>query len=256
LGAWHEDLVLVGGLVPKYLCGDVAASRELPRPVTLDADIDIAIGASVGQYGRLLDHLSAQGFELTKDEMGASRFKKQIDDIRFYLDFLTEDARGTTGTVMVDSIPANILPGINRALATARTMAVEAVDLYGATQNLTIRVCEVGPFLVLKLRAFASRQQPKDAFDLLYTLRHYDGGIDAAFAAFAAEATAGNPAIPDAMNCLKIHFSHEQATAPVRAAHFVFGQQQAGESDEPRLRRLQVQQDMVDAGRLLLEACS
>jgi hypothetical protein len=52
-GSWHSDLVLVSGLVPKYLCGDLSAPRTLPRPVTLDADLGIAIGASLGQYGSL-----------------------------------------------------------------------------------------------------------------------------------------------------------------------------------------------------------
>ena len=73
-------MVLVGGLVPKYLCVDITAVRELPRPVTLDADIGIAIGVCAGQYGRLLDHLKAQDFELTKDVFGASRFVRVIGE--------------------------------------------------------------------------------------------------------------------------------------------------------------------------------
>jgi hypothetical protein len=32
LGRWREDLVLVVGLVPKYLCGDFSVQRDLPRP--------------------------------------------------------------------------------------------------------------------------------------------------------------------------------------------------------------------------------
>ena len=255
LGAWHEDIVLVGGLVPKYLCGDITAVRELPRPVTLDADIGIAIGASAGQYGRLLDHLTAQDFELTKDEFGASRFVRVIGEFRVFIDFLTEDPRGNTGTVIVDSVTANVLPGINRALETARTMNASGVDLFGATQNLTIRVCEVGPFLALKLRAFGSRQQPKDAFDILYTLRHYDSGTGAAVAAFGGEVLSGNPAIPDALQCLRSHFGDENASGPVRATHFVHGQQQAGEPEDVAFQRTQIRQDMVDAARMLLKTC-
>ena len=37
----------------------------------------------------------------------------------------------------------------------------------------------------------------------------------------------------------------------VRAASFVLGQAVPGESEDIRIRRLQIQQDMVDAGRLL-----
>ncbi len=255
LGAWHEDMVLVGGLVPKYLCGDTSASRDLPYPVTLDADIGIALGASIGQYGALKDHLAAQDFEMVHDkDEAAPRFARTIGAFRVYLDFLTEDPQATTGSVIVDTIPASVIPGIDRALAAPRIMEVQGVDLFGANQILTIRVCEVGPFLALKLRAFGSRQQPKDAFDLLYTLRHYDGGTEAAIHAFAGEAKLNNPAMPDALRCLRMHFSTENASAPVRAAHFICGQKTADEPADIAFHRTRIQQDVVDAAQMLIRA--
>jgi hypothetical protein len=255
LGSWHGDLVLVGGLVPKYLCGDLAAARTLPRPVTLDADLGIALGASLGQYGSLQMDLQTHGFKLSKDEFGGPRFVKTIGEFTIPVDFLTESPPATKGAAIVDDVPANILPGINRALATARSIKITGVDLYGATQtDLRVRVCEAGPFLALKLRAFANRQAPKDAFDILYTLLHYDRGTSAAVAAFGDEVRADNPACADAVACLNQHFQNEQSPAPVRAASFVLGQAMPGESADLRLRRLQIQQDMVDAGRLLQKA--
>ena len=53
LCSWHADLVLVGGLVPKYLCGDLTQHRILPRPATLDVDLGIALATDSGQYGNL-----------------------------------------------------------------------------------------------------------------------------------------------------------------------------------------------------------
>ena len=50
LEQWHDDLVLVGGLVPKYLCGDFTTQRTLPRPATLDVDFGISLAASGAQY--------------------------------------------------------------------------------------------------------------------------------------------------------------------------------------------------------------
>ena len=255
LVSWHNDLVLVGGLVPKYLCGDLSAPRTLPRPVTLDADLGIALGASQGQYGSLKMELQTHGFRLSKDEFGGPRFVKTIGEFTIPVDFLTEHPGATQGTTVVDDLPANILPGINRALASARRINVTGVDLYGVIQEkLSIRVCEAGPFLAMKLRAFARRQAPKDAFDILYTLLHYDQGTNAAVAAFGEEVHAGNPACGDAVACLKQHFRDEQSSAPVRAASFVFGQSVPGESSDIRFQRLQIQQEMVDAGRLLQQA--
>jgi hypothetical protein len=198
--------------------------------------------------------LQAQGFRFSKDEFGGPRFVKTVGDFTVPVDFLTEQPPATKGTALVDDVPANILPGINRALASARNVVVKGVDLQGAHQELTVRVCEVGPFLAMKLRAFAWRQAPKDAFDILYTLLHYDRSTNAAVTAFGEEVRAGNPACTDAVACLNQHFRDEQSSAPVRAATFVLGQLVAGESADIRMQRMQIQQDMVDAGRLLRAA--
>lgn len=252
LGQCHGDLVLVGGLVPKYLCGDLTQQRSLPRPATLDVDLGIALGADSGQYGKLLWELSGQGFKPNKQQ--PSRFEKVIGDVTVPIDFLVEKPPHTTGTTQVEDITAGILPGVDRALVTAREVKITGVDLHGSEQKLTARVCEVGPFLALKLRAFCDRQQPKDAFDILYTLRHYDGGTAAAIAAFAEEVRHGNPACPDALRTLKEHFANENSPGPVKASHFVLGQIVPGESKDTRFLRTTLRQDMVDAATQLLRA--
>jgi len=250
LGQWREDLVLIGGLVPKYLCGDLAVQRDLPRPATLDVDLGIALTADAGQYGNLFWDLAAQGF--SPNEKTPSRYEKVINDFTVPLDFLVEKAPATTGTVQVMDITAGVMPGVDRALATARTMTISGVDLHGAEQKLSARICEVGPFLALKLRAFYSRQQPKDAFDILYTILHYDGGTDAAIAAFAEEVRLGNPACPDALQTLRKHFPDENAPGPVKASHFVLGTAAPGEPADTRFLRTSIRQDMVDVGKKLL----
>jgi hypothetical protein len=254
LGSWHEDLVLVGGLVPRYICGKHDIIRTLPRPVTLDADLGIALGTSHGQYGSLQMDLQAQGFRLSKDEFGAPRFIKTVGDVIIPVDFLAENSPATQGTVIVDDIPANVLPGIDRALSTARIIEAHGKDLFGAVQTLKIRVCEVGPFLALKLRAFANRQQPKDAFDILYTLQYYDKGTPAAVAAFVEEVRLGNPACQSAVACLHEYFRDETSSAPMRAAHFVFGPSLPNESEDQRFQRQRIRQEVVDAASMLRSA--
>jgi len=254
LGRWHDDLVLVGGLVPKYLCGDPTESRGLPRPATLDVDLGIALAADAGQYGKLFWELSAQGFSPEKDL--PTRFVSTINGVNVPIDFLVERSPATTGTTQVADISANIMPGVDRALALARCVTISGVDLHGAQQSLVARVCEVGPFLALKLRAFYSRQQPKDAFDILYTVRHYDGGADAAIEAFSAEVRAGNPACGDALTTLRQHFVTEEHPGPIKASHFVLGAAVPGESADAKYQRATIRQDMVDVATRLLKAAT
>ncbi len=254
LRQWHDVLVLVGGMVPKYLCGDLSGTRILPRPATLDVDLGIALATDSGQYGKLFWELSGQGFKPNKDH--PSRFEKVIGDFTVPVDFLVEKPPLTGGTAQVEDITAGIMPGVDRALATAREVAIVGVDLHGAEQRLTARVCEVGPFLALKLRAFCDRQQPKDAFDILYTILHYDGGIDAAIGAFAEEVHLGNPACTDALRTLREHFASETSPGPVKASHFVLGTAAPGESADARFTRTTIRQDMVDAAARLLKAAT
>jgi hypothetical protein len=244
LGNWRDELVLVGGLVPKYLCGDCTSARELPRPATLDVDFGIALAADGGMYGSLEWDLSAKGFVQSKN--APSRYVKVTDLVEIPVDFLVEAPRSTTGSMRVADVTASIMPGIGRALATARQVRLTGLDLYGVEQELALRVCEIGPFLALKLRAFGSRQQPKDAFDILYTVLHYDGGTAAAIEAFALEVNASNPACSDALRALETHFLEEAAAGPVLASHFVMGEPGRDESEDSKYKRTIIRQDMVD----------
>lgn len=161
------------------------------------------IAASVRQRllnGTLSTELRAQGFRTT--DPNKARYIRNADGVALYIDFLVDDGVRTDGAAMVDDIYANIMPGVARALQTARSTLLGGIDLFGAKQNVTALVCEVGPFLALKLRAFHYRQQPKDAFDILYTVQHYDGGLDAAIAGFGQEVSMSNPACPDALKAL------------------------------------------------------
>src|SRR6185437_11026763 len=140
----------------------------------------------------------------------------------------------THGTKLVDDIVANILPGINRALLTARNVNITGMDLTGVQQNLILRVCEVGPFLAMKLRAFISREQGKDAFDILYSLQHYDRGTEAAVSSFVEEVRADNAACPDALRCLELHFESENALGPRKAADFFPGPVSSNDTADAR----------------------
>ncbi|MCC5848773.1 MAG: nucleotidyl transferase AbiEii/AbiGii toxin family protein [Verrucomicrobia bacterium] len=249
---WHQDLVLLGGLVPRYICKP-PKRQSLPPPATIDVDLGIALGTESGQYDPISTALAGQGFN--RHPTMLHRFEKEVDvdgvRIIIPLDFLVESNEGNMGTVAVDNITATVMPGVNRALATAREVEIQGKDLQGAEQKVVARVCEIGPFLALKLRAFLDRQQGKDVFDILYTVQNYDGGPDAALKGFAEELRAKNRACIDAMKCLETMFKDEQAPGPVRASHFLLGQREPDEHSDISFRRSQIRQQMVDVAAAL-----
>jgi len=90
LEPWYDDLVLVGGLVPRYICAHTSAPGSLPRPVTLDADLGIALAASAGGMASLRFALMDQGFQKSATAEGLIRYEKKTADCSIPVDFLTE----------------------------------------------------------------------------------------------------------------------------------------------------------------------
>lgn len=252
LGSYHEDLVLLGGLVPILICQHPKDQEYLPRPATLDVDLGVSLGASAGQYGTISSDLRTHGFRPSQEFPG--RFEKNQDGITLYIDFLVEQGNQQKGTLMVDDVPASVMPGVVRALQSARTVRLNGNDFFGAQQNIHARVCEIGPFLVLKLRAFLNRQQPKDAFDILYTVKYYDKGPSEALKAFSEEANLNNPAMPEALQALETLFRNESSPGPAKASHFVLGPEGPGGTPQSAESRILIRQEMVDLAQALLDA--
>ena len=137
LERYHDDLVLVGGLAVHYL-----TRRDLPGlpgAVTMDVDFGITMGASGGQYGTITSDLAGLGFVPE-----GNRLVRKFGSLGLYLDFLTEDPPSVTGTRMVDDVVASVIPGLNRALACRRMVAVQGRDLYGVEQKCHVAVADIG----------------------------------------------------------------------------------------------------------------
>jgi hypothetical protein len=207
----------------------------------LDVDLGISLAASGGQYGTIKSDLEGLGFVSE-----GQRLVRKRGDLALYIDFLTEDAdQRALGSRVVDEVIANVVPGINRALACYRTLLIKGTDVYGAQQECEVKVADVGPLLVLKLNAFggpSGRRLPKDAYDILLTVTGFVDGPAAAIKSFRAEQGAGNPAYRIAKRVLENDFSDINHDGPIRAAEFL---RLSGPS------RNRVRQDLVTVGRRL-----
>jgi hypothetical protein len=245
LERFHNDLVLVGGLAVKYLTTQRAGL--LPGPVTMDVDLGVKLGAEAGgQYGTIADDLTGQGFK--RDTKG--RYVHQFETMPVFIDFLTEHPTAISGTAMVDGVPAGVFPGVERALQTRRQVGVEGKDLFGVHHKVTVPVAGMGALLVLKLNAFAGRQQPKDAYDVLLGVSRFIEGADTAIAEFQAEASASNPGYARAVDTLRRQFFDTGQSGPLRCAAFALDGQPG--IDDRELRERQIAEQLVTIGRALV----
>ncbi len=235
LSRFHGEMVLVGGLAIRHITHP--PEEGLPGPVTMDIDFGINIGASSGLYDSIRITLGKHGFTWER-----GRFKRDFDGFDLYIDLLTDDNEGGTGTVTVDDgLQVSLIPGINRALLCHRILEIEGMNLVGARQKHAVRVSEVGPLLVLKLNAFAARKAPKDAHDILYLGMNYLGGTEKALKLFQAEKTAGNPGMEIALNTLRTQFGAADANGPLSCAAFRLNNLQLTPRYREESRRIQEQ---------------
>lgn len=93
--------------------------------------------------------------------------------------------------------------------------------IMGEKATREVWVCGPGSYVVLKALAFDLRGENKDAYDLFYLLRNYNGG--------AADVAAGLRALlpdPDAERALTVlgrDFLEHDAVGPRRVAEFLTG---------------------------------
>ena len=208
-----DDLVLVGGLAVHLLTRQ-ERNPFGPPSVTLDVDLGIALGASTGVYETVAQTLRGIGFRALD-----GRLVRNMDELEIVVDFLVE---GPTGAGrMVDDIRATAFPGIQRALETKELHLIEGRDAYGVDQSIRIPVVGLGPLLVLKLNAFSSRRQPKDAFDFLTlaVIHHKRAGLG------LAQERSVNPGFSGAIRCLEEFFLAADKDGPRRALAFRSGMQ-------------------------------
>ncbi len=239
-----DDLVLVGGLVPKYICKHVEGAMH---PVTIDVDLGISLTMCTGQYETTKNRLQKAGF-MWEDK----RFVKRINKTMLFLDFLTDKPTADApDSAMVGDIPVSAVFGVERALETYRLVNVSGSDLYGANVREQIKVCEAGPFLCLKLLAYHNRAQSKDVFDVVRTVRDYDGGTQAATMAFRAE-SGKNLAFDGALHTLKTRFSDTSAKGPVQYADFCIGGVTAVSAADTTFLMQQYANEALDAAHALL----
>jgi hypothetical protein len=86
----------------------------------LDVDFGISLAVSGERHGTIKSDLAELGF---KSE--GNRLVRKSGHLNLYLDFLTEGPPLLTGARIVDDVIANVIPGVNRALACRRIVAVK-----------------------------------------------------------------------------------------------------------------------------------
>jgi hypothetical protein len=241
LGPWRERVYLVGGLAPRYIVG------ELPPGVPAHigtTDVDLVIGLALGDdtpetYRTLETNLKQSGFQSET----SFRWTRLVDGVRVQVEFLCETAEVEPGRIFKpkgESVGSGLgafnVRGAQLAASDFTEHPVEAERLdSGGLSTVSVRVCGLLPYVVLKILAFQERHDNKDAYDLVFCLLNVGDGPAAAGSTAATSPVAGHPQVAAALDLLAERFADVDHDGPVAYAAFLGGDG-AGEAAD-RLRR-------------------
>lgn len=227
IGPWREHIYLAGGLAPRYLVG---ALPEGERPHVGTTDVDLVIGLSltdesVEAYRTLEGNLKDAGF--TQGEP-SFRWAREVEGITVLVEFLCETNEAEEGRIFKPKHGAgtNLSAfNVSGALLAARDyveIEIEAERLdEGGRSKVAVRVANVLPYVVLKINAFQDRHENKDAYDLVFTLRHYRDKPEATGRELAASSVAGHEQVAAALELLDERFAEPDNDGPTAYAGFL-----------------------------------
>jgi len=229
LGAYIDDLCIVGGLVPSLLIDrDPAADRSADdlHPGTNDLDVGLAVAIlDQRRYAMLRERLVQEGFHPKENEEGnAVRQTWQLENLKVTIDFLippTPELRqeGRLQNLQPD-FAALVTNGLQFAFQERVEVEVDGHTLAGERLKRMVPVCGPASFVVLKALAFADRVEPKDAFDLVYVLSHFPGSPASVVEKLAERAVEDAELVGFTLGKLANDFAELDSIGPRRAAEF------------------------------------
>ncbi len=169
LGAFRDQLVVVGGWVPELLFPDKDHIGSL--------DVDFAVSPSAvadNAYETIRKRLVDAGYQLHTNPTHFTRIVSGVSE-PVKVDLITgQYVTGTKGTsIQLNELRINSLTGLDLAFEACEEVPISG-EMPDGTQN-TVRVRIVRPEAYILIKAFAldERKKEKDAYDISFVLRNY-----------------------------------------------------------------------------------
>lgn len=234
LGEFRDHIVLTGGWVPYFLL------EEKGHEHVGSLDIDIALDfqkISDDIYQTILQALKNRGYKQREQPFIFYRTITAADGrkITVEVDLLAGEYGGTGKshrTQSVQDVRARKARGCDLVFEHYRPLKVSANMPDGARNEVTIKIADIIPFLVMKGMSVWERYKEKDAYDIYFTLLHYPGGIDELVNIF--EPFKSNKLVCEGLGKIRAKFKNTNAAGLVWLINF---EDVDDEEEKERLRR-------------------
>lgn len=236
----RPEFVVLGGLVPDWLCED----SDYRHAGTTDVDVQVDLEIACGSIHAVRLEQALRNAEFEPDSERVWRWRAASPDTAALVKFeLLADLDDQPAGAQIHFDGCKMLGAANlRGTGFAsRDISVRQLraPIGGVEQTAEVNVTGLAGFLLAKCAAAHSRRKPKDWYDLAYVLRHNDAGgpVEAAetvLALFGHDLVSVRSALDD----LQANFADPGAQGPTAyAEQLVF--------DHPHLDRSTVLADAV-----------
>lgn len=239
LGSFEGKFAVVGGAVPWLLleADDMQHVGTIDIDLTLDAE---ALGD--GEYVRLVGALMNNGYAQSAEHRRFQLVRTiEVADggppVDVIIDFLMPRDAEVEKNIppLLSEFAVQRASGAELALRFHQLTAIEGMMPGGGYNRVQIAVASIPALLAMKGHALMRRQKRKDAYDIYYCIRNYEGGPDA-----LAEACRPLLDIKDAREGyqgIADKFAKEDMIGPVWVRQFVEGTPHIGDRTPEQWQR-------------------
>jgi hypothetical protein len=181
LGPYRDAIVVVGGAVP-YLMLREATPAHIG---TLDIDLDLDPSRlTEGAYAELVETLERAGYERNVDPLKPFQLRRTVDPrdggepIPVLLDLLMPRSAKTQSNrpPLVAGLRVQGVDAGEVALTNNVRLAIDGVMPDGRSNQIELLVASISALLVMKGYALDGRDKAKDAYDIYFCIRNFQGG--------------------------------------------------------------------------------
>ncbi len=180
LGAYRQKFVIVGGAVPWLLMPNARPSHI----GTLDVDLNLSPEAlSEGEYATLIESLEKAGYERAVDDLKPFQLRRWVhldegDPISIIIDLMMPDDTKTRKNrpPLVDGLRVIEASGGRVALDHNVLHHIAGRMPDGRNNAVDLLVASIPALLVMKGYALIGRDKKKDAYDIYFSVRNFNGG--------------------------------------------------------------------------------
>ena len=221
LGEYRDNIVVIGGMVPKYLIPDPEVDH------IGSTDVDLALDHrrfDEPGYRTLQELLEKHDYQLDTNQPFIYRRTIIIDDneIVVQVDLLSGEYGGTGSsrrTQRIQDIRPRKARGADIAFDDPVQVEISGTLPNGAIDKATISIASIVPFIVMKAMAMRDRLKQKDPYDIYYCLRYFPEGMDNIVASM--QLLKNNKLIGEALDILAEKFNSPDHVGPTHVVEFL-----------------------------------